>query len=181
MKKQVLILLAVISLIAVVIFSCRKKEELPDTSGYDCVSGNCALVSSGADYASLAACQSACGGSSSGQIYYRTQYDLSYPTANGATSCDITPGNYTDNNNAVPGNANFNTYYGPCQPGTYNAQFLWDISASTYINFTYTLASPAPGYNRYYTQFLIDYFEGTNRCHNVTLTPSYMTYIDELQ
>jgi hypothetical protein len=123
------------------------------------------------------------GGGSSGQIFFRLQYDLTYPPANGASSCDITPGNYTDNNNAVPDNAAFNTYYGSCQPGTYSAQYVWDIYASpfTYVPFTYTLVSPAPGYNRYYTQFMIDYFEGTNRCHNVTATPSYLTYIDELQ
>lgn len=36
------------------------------TSGYDCVSGNCQYVSSGASYSSQTACESACGGGGGG-------------------------------------------------------------------------------------------------------------------
>jgi hypothetical protein len=245
MKKQVFLLFTVIAITLLSFTGCE--EKLPDSSGYNCVSGNCIAVSSDADFETMSECYNACGGGNcnytqftgtdncnsgydpvtsstccpvdypfycsqtnscyttceaaeaacsgsivkadatgggglSGQIFFRLQYDLTYPPANGATSCDITPGNYTDNNNAVPDNAAFNTYYGSCQPGTYSAQYVWDINASpfSYMPFTYTLVSPAAGYNRYYTQYLIDYFEGTNRCHNIT-TPTYLTYIDELQ
>lgn len=247
MKKQVFLPLTVLAITLLAFTGCEKK--LPDSSGYNCVSGNCISVSSDADFETMSQCYNACGGGNcnytqytgtdncntgydpvssssccpvdypfycsqtnncystceaaeaacsgsivkadasggggggAAQIFYRIQYDLTYPPANGASSCDITPGNYTDNNNAVPGTVNFNTYYGACQPGTYTAQYVWNINSSpfSYINFTYTLESPAAGYNRYYTQILIDYFESANRCYNVTLDPLYLTYVDELQ
>ena len=149
MKKLTTILL--VSLITILVSSCEKEEKKTTTPP--------PIVE--------------------GEIYYRFQYDLAYPSQNGATSCDITPGNYTDNNPAVPDYAYYNTYYGLCQPGTYSARFVWDTNASSfnYLNFTYSLVRPASGYKRYYTQVVIDYLVGTNRCHMVA-GPNYLTYTD---
>lgn len=119
-----------------------------------------------------------------GEIYYRIQTDLYYPPANGASSCDITPGDYTDDNDAVPDNANFGQYYGPCEPGAYDAQFDWDIynpSGAPDPEFSYSLELPPAGYKRYYTRLLIKYYESTNRCHLLTSSPEYFTYVDEKQ
>lgn len=41
-------------------------EEPADTSGYNCVSGNCAFVTDNAQYGTLGTCQSSCSGSGGG-------------------------------------------------------------------------------------------------------------------
>jgi hypothetical protein len=116
-----------------------------------------------------------------GEIYFKIVYDLSYPPQNGASSCDVTPGNYKDGNTAVPDYANFNTFYGPCLPGTYSAEFIFNMNASIiyYGRFNYTISRPEPGYKRYYTQILIEYQEDVNRCLIMALNPDYLTYFDE--
>jgi uncharacterized protein (TIGR02145 family) len=61
--KKVLSIISILGLLCIVLFfdGCTKS-----TDGYNCVSGTCQSVSSGATYTSLSSCQSSCGVSTSG-------------------------------------------------------------------------------------------------------------------
>lgn len=119
-----------------------------------------------------------------GQIYFRWIQNLSHPTCAGCNAwCDIQSGNFKDNNNAVPDFAGEDTFYGPCEPGTYNAEYNFDKnnSGTNLLTFTYKLEKPAPGYIRYYTKNLREYRANVNRCLSVSLELSSLTYEDVKQ
>ena len=65
MKK---IILSLFVLSSFLFSGCIKDilKEPVDTSGYNCVSGNCSAVSDNAQYGTLSACQSSCGGGGGG-------------------------------------------------------------------------------------------------------------------
>lgn len=119
-----------------------------------------------------------------GLIYFRWIQNLSHPTCAGCDYwCNLRSGNFNDSNDAVPDYASEDTYYGPCQPATYTAQFNFDQnnSGTGLISFTYKLERPEPGYIRYYTKNLREYRPNLNRCISVATEPGSLTYTDVKQ
>ena len=115
-------------------------------------------------------------------IYFRWKQDLNYPSCGGCGAwCDIKSGNFRDNNNAVPDNAEENRFYGPCEPGSYNLEFDFDANNPTTptTKGTYKLEKPADGFNRFYTKNLRLYNFSLNRCISVALEQTSITYFDE--
>ena len=112
------------------------------------------------------------------EIYFRVQQDLSYPSGSGAQWCNLPSSNFTDNNPAIADvpSAHTTTFDGPSEPGTFTASHT--MSSST-VNFTYTLARPAEGFNRYYTKLLRSYNGTLNRCIDVSNESWTLTYVDE--
>ena len=114
----------------------------------------------------------------SGAIYFRLEQDL----GNGqALWCDMPSGEYSDTNPDVPNNAAMDVNYGPSEPGTYQAEFTFDVTGelNERIAFSYTLQEPPAGYVRYYTKQLRDYNSQLNRCVDVSRQSNTLTYRDE--
>ena len=117
-------------------------------------------------------------------IYFRWVQNLSFTPCGGCGYlCDMRSGNFKDNNNAVPDYAVEGTYYGPCNPGTYQAQFDFNVNApgNNPQPVTYTLVKPAEGYTRYYTRNLREYIPGLNQCVSLAPTAAALTYTDVKQ
>ena len=113
-----------------------------------------------------------------GAIYFRLEQDL----GNGeALWCDLPSGNYVDNNPDVPDYASMDVNHGPSDPGTYQAEFSFDVTGTfdDRISFSYTLEEPPAGYVRYYTKQLRDYNSQLNRCVDVSRQSNTLTYRDE--
>lgn len=106
-----------------------------------------------------------------GTIYYKWTQD---PCDN----CDSCPtaSNVRDNNDAVPDYATENKFYGPCAPGSYSGEYSF---GGHLIKYNYTLESPPPGYNRYYTHLIMQYNYPLNRCLDMTKDPSAFQYVDK--
>lgn len=113
-----------------------------------------------------------------GQIYYRWTQNIENIIDGG--DCGYKSGNYKDNNDAVPDFALENTYYGPCQQGTYAAQFDIDVFSpgQSIYTFSYTLEKPQRGYVRYYTKILLEYYPSANRCLTNSRSSSSLTFND---
>ena len=111
------------------------------------------------------------------QIFFRVQQDLSYPAGSGAQWCDMPSTNFTDNNPGIADQptAHTTTFDGPSEPGTFNASHT--MGSST-VNFTYTLARPAEGFDRYYTKLIRRYNGSLNRCIDVSLESGTLTFTD---
>ena len=113
-------------------------------------------------------------------IYFRLVQKLTYPDWSNGLWCDMVSGNFKDNNPGVPDNAQYDYYYGPLEPGTYNASQQFDASRpeSNTSSFTYTLESPPAGYKRLYTKTTREFYPDLNRCVDVSTTAGTLTYVD---
>lgn len=117
-----------------------------------------------------------------GQIYFRWEQNLASPSPT-RLWCDIVSGNFKDDNPAVPDFASQGQFYGPCEPGTYSAQYNFDKNdvLRNLLTFTYKLEKPAAGYVRYYTKNLREYNTDLNRCVAMDKVATSLTYYDQEQ